>query len=567
MRHTPRATLAAEHQVNTGTRILIVGGVAGGASAATRARRVNEDAEIVLLEKDHDVSFANCGLPYYIGGEIEDRDALLVTTPEQLWRRFRIDVRVRHEARSIDRRQRTVTVIERDTGRSYEEPYDKLILATGAEPIVPPITGTDAANVFTLRNLEDTDRIKEAVSAGPLRRAVVVGAGFIGLEVVEQLLELGVPTSLVELQTQVLPPLDAEMARPLEEALLAGGVDLRLGSGISGIATADGRATAVELENGDRIEADLVLLGVGVRPSIGLAQEAGLELGENGGVRVDEFQQTSDPAVYAVGDASEVCFAPTGEALRVPLAGPANRAGRIAGEHAASGRAAPMRPVLGTAIVRCLGRAAGLTGLTRKQAERAGIPWASVTVVARHHAGYYPGAKPLTLKLLYAPDDGRVLGAQCVGSEGVDKRLDVIATSLAFGAKVGDLAGLDLAYAPPFGAAKDPVHMAAFAASNDLEGLVRFLQPDADLTGYQVLDVRGADEVAARPLPGAAKVVTIPLDELRDRLEELDPSLPTVTSCATGQRAYVAARILMQHGFREVYDLTGSLTLRSRALR
>ena len=553
--------------MGSGTRIVIVGGVAGGASAATRARRVNEDAEIVLLEKDHDVSFANCGLPYYIGGEIEERDALLVTTPEQLWRRFRIDVRVRHEAQSIERRRRTVSVLERDTGRRYEEPYDKLVLATGAEPILPPIAGTDAANVFTLRNLEDTDRIKDAVGGGPLRRAVVVGAGFIGLEVVEQLLELGVPTSLVELQGQVLPPLDPEMARPLEGALLGEGVDLRLGTGIAGIEATAGRATAVRLDDGARIEADLVLLGVGVRPSIALAQEAGLELGEGGGVRTNEFQQTSDPAIYAVGDSTEVCFAPTGEALRVPLAGPANRAGRIAGEHAASGRAAPMRPVLGTAIVRCLGQSAGLTGLTRKQAERAGIPWASVTVVAGHHAGYYPGAKPLTLKLLYAPEHGRVLGAQCVGSEGVDKRLDVVATSLAFGASVRDLAGLDLAYAPPFGSAKDPVHMAAFAACNDLDGLVRFLQSDADLSGFQVLDVRAPDEIAARPLPGAPKVVAIPLDELRDRLDELDPSLPTVTSCASGQRAYVAARILMQRGFREVYDLTGSVTLRSRALR
>ncbi len=553
--------------MESGTRIVIVGGVAGGASAATRARRVNEDAEIVLLEKDHDVSFANCGLPYYIGGEIEERDALLVTTPEQLWRRFRIDVRVRHEAQSIERRRRTVSVLERDTGRRYEEPYDKLVLATGAEPILPPIAGTDATNVFTLRNLEDTDRIKDAVGGGPLRRAVVVGAGFIGLEVVEQLLELGVPTSLVELQGQVLPPLDPEMARPLEGALLGEGVDLRLGTGIAGIEATAGRATAVRLDDGARIEADLVLLGVGVRPSIALAQEAGLELGEGGGVRTNEFQQTSDPAIYAVGDSTEVCFAPTGEALRVPLAGPANRAGRIAGEHAASGRAAPMRPVLGTAIVRCLGQSAGLTGLTRKQAERAGIPWASVTVVAGHHAGYYPGAKPLTLKLLYAPEDGRVLGAQCVGSEGVDKRLDVVATALAFGASVRDLAGLDLAYAPPFGSAKDPVHMAAFAACNDLDGLVRFLQSDADLSGFQVLDVRAPDEIAARPLPGAPKVVAIPLDELRERLDELDPSLPTVTSCASGQRAYVAARILMQRGFREVYDLTGSVTLRSRALR
>ncbi len=553
--------------MGSGTRIVIVGGVAGGASAATRARRINEDAEIILLEKDHDVSFANCGLPYYIGGEIEEREALLVTTPARLWERFRIDVRVRHEALGVDPRRRTVSVLERDTGRRYDECYDKLILATGAAPIVPPLAGIDAANVFTLRNLEDTDRIKTAIDAERPRRAVVVGAGFIGLEMVEQLLEREVPTSLVELQDQVLPPLDAEMARPLEEALVAHGVDVRLGSGIAGLASTGGRVTAVELENGERIEADLVLLGIGVRPCTGLAEQAGLALGASGGIRTNEFQQTSEPDIYAVGDSAEVHFGPTGQALRIPLAGPANRAGRTAGEHAASGRAAPAAPVLGTAIVRCLGCTAGLTGLTVRQAERAGLEWASVTVVGRHHAGYYPGAKPLTLKLLYEPREGRVLGAQVAGSEGVDKRLDVIATGLALGATVRDLAGLDLAYAPPFGAAKDPVHMAAFAACNDLDGLVRFLQPDADLAGFQVLDVRSPDEVAAQPLPGATKVVAIPLDELRDRLEELDPTLPTVTSCASGQRAYVAARILTQRGFREVYDLTGSLTLRSRALR
>jgi NADPH-dependent 2,4-dienoyl-CoA reductase/sulfur reductase-like enzyme/rhodanese-related sulfurtransferase len=552
--------------VDRNIRIVIIGGVAGGASAAARARRMNERAEIVLLERDHDVSFANCGLPYYVGDEIEDRSKLLVTTPEELWGRFRIDVRVRHEAGALDRGRKLVTVLERDTGRSYEQPYDKAILATGAEPIVPPIDGTDAENVFTLRNLEDTDRIKAAVRGSLPRRAVVVGAGFIGLELVEQLVRLSIPTTLVELQEQVLPPLDSEMAQPLAEEVRARGVDLRLRDGIAGIETSHGRADAVVLASGARIESDLVLLGIGVRPSRALAEAAGLELGPSGGVITNEYHQTSDPDVYAVGDVAEYRFGPTGETLRVPLAGPANRAGRIAGEHAATGKSAPMAPVFGTAIVRCFGSCAGLTGLTRKQAERSGIDAASVTIVAGHHAGYYPGAEPLTLKLLYTPGEGRVLGAQAVGGAGVDKRLDVVATTLALGGTVRDMAGLDLAYAPPYGSAKDPVHMAAFAACNDLDGLVRFLQPDADLDGFQVLDVRTPEEIARNPLPGASETVAIPLDELRDRLDELDPRRPVVTSCASGQRAYVAARILLQHGFQDVYDLTGSATLRARAL-
>lgn len=548
-------------------RILIIGGVAGGASAATRARRMNERAAIVLLEKDRDVSFANCGLPYYIGGEIEKREALLVTTAEALARRFRIDVRARHEVLEFDRAHKRVTVLERETGRRYEEAYDKLIVATGAEPIRPPIEGAVAEGVFTLRNLEDADALRSLVSESPPRRAVVIGAGFIGLEMVEQLVGLGIPTSLVELQDQVLPPLDPEMARPLEEELLARGVDLHLSDGIARIETADGRATGVTLASGKRVEGELVLLGIGVRPSLGLAEAAGIERGPAGGLRVNPVHQTSDPDVYAVGDVVEYRCGPGETTRRVALAGPANRAGRIAGQHAASGRADPAARVFGTAIVRCFSRSAGMTGLSRKEALRSGIEAASVTIVARHHAGYFPGAKPLTLKLVYAPADGRVLGAQAVGEEGVDKRLDVIATAMAFDATVRDLSGLDLAYAPPFGAAKDPVHMAAFAACNDLDGLVRFLQPDAELGDYEVVDVRSRKEASRQPLAGAPHVRVIPLDELRDRLDELDRERPVVVSCQTGQRGYAAARILSQHGFGEVYDLTGSATIRARALR
>lgn len=540
--------------------------MAGGASAAARARRVNEAAEIVLVERDDHVSFANCGLPYYIGGEIEDRERLLVTTPERLRRRFRIDVRVRHEATAVDRARKVVRVHDRDGDREVELPYDKLILAPGAEPIVPPIENASAHGVFTLRNLEDTDAIHAWIERERPEHAVVVGAGFIGLEMVEQLHHRGVAASLVELAPQVLPLLDPEMARPLEEELAAHGIALHLGDGIAGIEATAGRVTGVALDSGARVPGALVVLGIGVRPSTALARDAGLELGEGGGIRVDAHLRTSDPDVYAVGDAVEYVFGPTGRPLRVALAGPANRAGRIAGEHAATGRAAEMAPVFGTSIVRVFGWSAGLTGLSARLAGRLGMEAASVCVVSNHHAGYYPGAKPLTLKLVYAPD-GRVLGLQAVGEAGVDKRLDVAATAMAFGADVRQLAGVDLAYAPPFGSAKDPIHMAAFAACNDLDGWVGFLAPDADLSPYQVVDVRSKAEVEASPLPGAGHVAHVPLDELRERLGELDPARPTVTSCTTGQRAYVAARILLQHGFREVYDLSGSLVLRSRALR
>ena len=548
--------------------IVIVGGVAGGASAATRARRMNERARIILFEKDSHVSFANCGLPYYLGEEIAERDKLLVATPQMLERRFGLDVRVRHEVIGIDRPRKVVRVRQRDTEAVIEQAYDKLILAPGASPVVPPIAGIDAPNVMTLRNLEDTDRIKARLTAATKpRRAVVVGAGFIGLEMVEQLAGLGIAVTLVELMPQVLPLLDAEMAQPLEAAMRARGVDVRVGDAVTQFELGDdGEATAALLKGGDRIEAGLFIIGIGVRPNVQLAKDAGLALGPSGGIAANGVGQTSDPDIYAVGDAAEYTYGPTGQPLRVPLAGPANRAGRIAGEHAATGHATPQAPVLGTSIVRVFDTTAAMTGLTRKLAARLGIHARSTIIIANHHAGYYPGAQPITLKLVYAPDTGKVLGAQAIGGEGVDKRIDVIATAMTMGATVRDLAGLDLAYAPPFGSAKDPVHMAAFAACNELDGHVRFLDPDSDLSGYQVVDVRTPAEVAKAPLADAPHAVAIPLDELRERLDELDPDRPTVTSCASGLRSYVAARILMQRGFADVYDLAGAATVRARAV-
>ncbi|UUO07516.1 FAD-dependent oxidoreductase [Blastopirellula sp. J2-11] len=547
--------------------IVIVGGVAGGASAATRARRMNEAAEIILLEKDEHVSFANCGLPYYIGGEIAERQKLLVATAELLRKRFRIDVRANQEATKIDRSAKQLAVRDHLKNEDYTLKYDKLILSPGAAPLVPPIENASAPGVFTLRNLADADEIRDHVVKTSARKAVVVGAGFIGLEMVEQLHRLELQVALAELQPQVLPPLDPEMSYPLEKVLRDRDIPLYLGDGIAGILTDErGNASGVKLQSGEVATCDLVILGLGVRPNVQLAKEAGLEIGASGGIVTNRFLQTADPDIYAVGDAAEYRYGPTGEPMRVPLAGPANRAGRLAGEHAASGASAEMPDVQGTAIVRVFEQAAATTGLSVKMARKLGIDALSVTIAANHHAGYYPGAKQLVLKLVFAPHSGKILGAQCVGGEGVDKRIDVIATAMQFGGTVRQLAGVDLAYAPPFGAAKDPVHMAAFSACNYLDGVDLFLDSDANLSGQQVIDVRTEKEVTTNPLAGAADAIPIPLDDLRERLGELDQDRPTVVSCGVGVRAHAAARILRQNGFSDVRNLSGGALVRAWAM-
>lgn len=547
--------------------IVIVGGVAGGASAATRARRMNESAEIILLEKDEHVSFANCGLPYYIGGEIEQRQKLLVATAELLRQRFQIDVRANQEATKIDRAAKQLTVRDHLKNEDYLLAYDKLILSPGASPLVPPMENAKAPGVFTLRNLADADKIREHAIKTSARKAVVVGAGFIGLEMVEQFKRLELQVALAELQPQVLPPLDPEMSYPLEKALRDRDVQVYLGDGIADVMIDErGNASGVKLQSGEAAIGDLVVLGLGVRPNVQLAKEAGLEIGATGGIAVNRFSQTNDPDIYAVGDAAEYPYGPTGTQLRVPLAGPANRAGRLAGEHAAGGCSAEMPDVQGTAIVRVFDQAAAITGLSRKMAQRMGIDAQSVTIAANHHAGYYPGAKQLALKLVFAPKTGKILGAQCVGVEGVDKRIDVIATAMQFGGTVRQLAGVDLSYAPPFGSAKDPVHMAAFAACNHLDGVDVFVDSDADLAGRQVVDVRTPKEVSTKPLAGADDAIPIPLDELRQRLGELDTERPTVVSCGVGVRAHAAARILRQTGFSDVKNLSGGALVREWAV-
>ena len=548
-------------------RIVIIGGVAGGASAATRARRTDEHAEIILLEKDEHVSFANCGLPYHIGEEIADRSKLLVATKELLERRFRLDVRTRHEATVIDRDNKTVSVLNHETGEVFDLPYDKLILSPGAAPLVPPIPGHNATGVYTLRNVADMDHIKATIDHAVTKEAVVVGAGFIGLEVVEQLVHRGFKVSLVELQPQVLPLFDAEMVQPIESSLRAHSVDFFAGDGIKAVLTdSENKAVGVELASGRKVQGHPVIMGLGVRPNTQLAQAAGLDIGETGGIVTNRFLQTNDPDIYAVGDACEYVCGPLNRQQRVPLAGPANRAGRLAGEHAATGNCQPMGNVLGTAIVRVFDQSAAMTGLSVKAANRLGVKATSVTIVAGQHAGYFPGATPVTLKLVFDPETEQVLGAQAVGKDGVDKRIDIIATSMNFNATVRDLANLDLCYAPPFGSAKDPVHQAAFAAGNHLDGIAHVAPADVELSDVQLVDVRTTSEIENHPLAGGEHAIHIPVDELRHRLGELDPSLETIVSCGVGVRGHVAVRILKQHGFNSIKNLSGGATVRNRAV-
>ena len=545
-------------------KVVVVGGVAGGMSFAARARRLAEDAQLVVLERDPYVSYANCGLPYHLGGEIPDRDALLLHTPATLAASLNLDVRTGHEVTAIDPVARTVTVRERATGREYVEGYDALVLSTGATPIVPPIPGADLPQVRMLRTVLDVDALTALVDGGA-RRAVVAGAGFIGLEVAEALKHRGLAVTVVDLADQVLPPLDPEMARTVELALTDAGVEVRTSTSVTAItpgdATGDG-TVRVRLSDGSELPADLVLLSVGVRPESLLARAAGLELNERGAVRVDEHLLTSAPGVYAVGDAIEVVDAVTGAPAVVPLAGPANRQGRAAANHL-FGRPGGRVPVLGTAIVRVFDTVAATTGRPEKALRAAGIAHHAIHLHPGHHAGYFPGARPLHLKLVFAPD-GRILGAQITGSEGVDKRIDVIATAIRAGLTVADLAELELAYAPPFGSAKDPVNMAGFAASNLLAGdFAVWHGSDLDTAGRPgavgavLLDVRSEREYATGHLPGALNIAHT---QLRERLGEVPAGVPVRVYCASGFRSYLALRILRQRGWDDVASLSGGLT-------
>jgi NADPH-dependent 2,4-dienoyl-CoA reductase/sulfur reductase-like enzyme/rhodanese-related sulfurtransferase len=528
-------------------KLLIVGGVAGGASAAARARRLSEDAEIVLLERGPDVSFANCGLPYYIGGAIAERDKLLVVSAERLRQRFRLDVRTGASVEKIDRQAKTLRVRDLRTGHAYEERYDKLILSPGAAPFRPPLPGADLPGVVTLRTLADTDNIKQKVDGG-IRQAILLGAGFIGLELAENFVRRGVETSVVELARQVLPPFDAEMTTPIADRLTERGVRLFLGQTAEVIEASPG-GLSLRLTSGERLSAPLVVLGVGVRPENRLAVEAGLEVGPRGGIRVNEYMQTSDADIYAVGDAVEVTDFVTGERVQVPLAGPANRQGRLAADHI-FGRPARYRGTQGTAIVGLFDLTAAMTGASEKTLKRLGRAYRKVYVHPGHHAGYYPGAESMTLKLLFDPSSGKLLGAQAIGGAGVDKRIDVLAVAIQAGMTVFDLEEAELCYAPQYGAAKDPINMAGFVAAGLLRG--DHPQTDADsliadngLSSPLLLDVRTPQEFACGHIPGA---VNIPVDNLRSRLAEVPKRRPIVTYCQVGQRGYLATRILLHAG-------------------
>ncbi len=523
--------------------VIIVGGVAGGASAAARARRHSETTRIILIERGPDVSFANCGLPYHIGGEIPERDDLAVQTPQSLRALLNLDVRILTEAVALDRVRKEIRVRSLADGGESAIAYDKLILAPGASPLRPPLPGIESPLIQTLRNLQDMDRIKAA--AAQVDQVAIIGAGFIGLEMAEQLHALGKTVSVIELQPQVLPQLDAEMVRPLENALRDKGVELVLGDGIDGFETTSAGISA-KLKSGRTLAAGLVILSIGVRPESGLAKDAGLELGPRGHIRVDAHQLTSDPDIYAVGDVCETADPILGRRTAIPLGGPANRQGRTAADHIFIGAKALAYPgSIGTAIVRVFDHAAGITGYSETRLKIEGVPYQTVTVNGPSHASYFPGAETITLKLLWSPDDGRVLGAQAVGLDGVDKRLDVIATALRGRLTIDDLAHLELAYAPPFGNAKDVINVAGFAAGNIRDGMLVPV-PDLQSAGAQIVDVRPRESSEKLPVPGAKN---IPLAELRGRIGELDKSQPVFTICQMGKTSYFAARILANHGF------------------
>ena len=535
--------------MKTPRRILVVGGVAGGASAAAKARRVDEHAEIHVFERGPYISFANCGLPYFIAGEIDDRAKLIVMTPGTFWARSRVRAHVNHEVLSINRVAKTIRVKGPD-GTERDERYDKLVLSQGAHPIVPPISGVDLPHVFTLRDIPDMDRIAAFINERKPRHAVVIGGGFIGLEMAEAFHHRGIHVAVVERNPHILPLLDADMARHLQNQVRRTDFTFKPDSHATAF-TADG----VEFADGSRLPADLILLSVGIKAEVGLAKESGLDIGVTGGVKTNGRMESSDPDIYAVGDAAETQHALTGARARIALAGPANRQGRIAGANAAGARLV-YPGALGTSIVRVRHMVAGFTGLNSAQAAKAGFSFFTSLTRDHSHAHYYPGAKPVLIKVLAEEGTGRLLGAQVLGEIGVDKRVDVLATAIAGKMSVFDLETLDLAYAPPFGSANDPVNTAGFVAGHIARGDIATVAPETwRPTDEFLLDVRDPDELAEHGrLAGA---VNIPLAQLRDRLGELPRDCRIISYCQKGQRGYLAACLLQGNGFGNVANLRG----------
>lgn len=535
---------------------LIIGGVAGGATVAARLRRMDEKANIILFERGKYVSYANCGLPYYIGDTINNREKLFVQTAKGFTDRFRIDIRTEQEVTAIRPDKKEVEIKNLSTGETYTETYDKLVLSPGAEPLRPSIEGIGSKKIFTLRNVPDTDTIKNYVNTENPKRAIVVGGGFIGLEMAENLHDLGIQVDVVEMANQVMAPLDFSMAAIVHRQLTDKGVGLHLEDGVSRFEEKDGGVT-VHLRSGKQIATDMVLLSIGVRPETKLAKDAGLAIGERGGITVNDYMQTSDANIYALGDAVEVRHLVTGQPALIPLAGPANKQGRIVADNIVFGNKKKYPGSIGTSIAKVFDLTVAAAGANAKLLQRNNIPYISSYTHGASHAGYYPGAVPLSIKILFAPENGKLLGAQIVGFNGVDKRIEMLAQVIQRGGTVHDLAELEHAYAPPYSSAKDPVNMAGFVAENILNKKSRIIQwrELAELPADTIrIDVRTHDEYKLGTIPG---FINIPVDELREHLDELPKEKPIVVTCAVGLRGYLAYRILVQNGFKHVRNLSG----------
>lgn len=535
---------------------LIIGGVAGGATVAARLRRMDEKANIILFERGKYVSYANCGLPYYIGDTINNREKLFVQTAKGFTDRFRIDIRTEQEVTAIRPDKKEVEIKNLSTGETYTETYDKLVLSPGAEPLRPSIEGIGSKKIFTLRNVPDTDTIKNYVNTENPKRAIVVGGGFIGLEMAENLHDLGIQVDVVEMANQVMAPLDFSMAAIVHRQLTDKGVGLHLEDGVSRFEEKDGGVT-VHLRSGKQIATDMVLLSIGVRPETKLAKDAGLAIGERGGITVNDYMQTSDANIYALGDAVEVRHLVTGQPALIPLAGPANKQGRIVADNIVFGNKEKYPGSIGTSIAKVFDLTVAAAGANAKLLQRNNIPYISSYTHGASHAGYYPGAVPLSIKILFAPENGKLLGAQIVGFNGVDKRIEMLAQVIQRGGTVHDLAELEHAYAPPYSSAKDPVNMAGFVAENILNKKSRIIlwRELAELPADTIrIDVRTHDEYKLGTIPG---FINIPVDELREHLDELPKEKPIVVTCAVGLRGYLAYRILVQNGFKHVRNLSG----------
>ena len=543
-------------------KILIVGGVAGGATTAARLRRLDESADIIMYERGEYISYANCGLPYYIGGTIAERDRLFVQTPESFSQLLNVAVKVKHDVTAVNRDRKTLTVKNLNTGEIFEENYDKLVLSPGAEPLKPPIPGIDSNRIFTLRNVPDTDRIKSFVDEKAPRRAVIIGAGFIGLEMAENLHDRGIFVTIVEAADQVMNILDYEMAAEVHQHLKVKGVEFYLKDGVSSFSEKE-EDVHITLQSGRVIEADLIILSIGVRPDVKLAADAGLEIGSTGGIKINGHLQTNDPEIYALGDATEYPNPITGDPLRVPLAGPANKQGRMVADNIIEGNKRSYKGTIATGIAKVFDLTVASTGLAEKQLEKMGKvknrDFRTLVMHGTSHAGYYPDADPLTIKLIFN-DERKVLGAQIVGYDGVDKRIDLFASVLGFGGTIDDLQELEHAYAPPFSSAKDPVNIAGFIAENILNGSSRHIcwseLQSLNRNEVFLLDVRTPDEYGIGTIEGA---VNIPQNELRGRLAEIPRDKKIVMFCGVGKRAYMSERVLRQNGFDEVYNLSGGM--------